>query len=255
MEPNYDWPVWLPTCLVFASVTACATLLNRRRWLAALGSFSGILTASILALHFWWPQDSIAVPWVPVILTLESIGALLVGALGSLVGYRLGRARSDGLKRGAAAALVALAAIGSGAIAGNRLLVTSKIHQDRLIAARRVQALYEAASRAVADCRNVTYSAMCADDSDRVRSHYRGPAFSDQEWEGMTRNLLRENGYIYQIHVARPPAHGVVVYGFPTRYPNRAKEGICLDDSARMQCPLNLGPEGAGACIPCESER
>lgn len=217
MEPNYDWPVWLPTCLVFASATACAILLNRRPWLAALGSFSGILAASILALRFWWPQDPIAVPLVPVMLAVESVGALLVGALGSLAGYRLGRARSVGLVRGAKAALVAVAAIGSAAIALNGPLVASKIHQDRLIAARRVQALYEAASRAIAECGSETYSAMCADDSDRVRSHYRGPAFRDEEWEGMTRNFLRENGYVYQIHVAQPPAHGVVVYRSVTR--------------------------------------
>ena len=50
---------------------------------------------------------------------------------------------------------------------------------------------------------------------------YRGPRFSDGEWDGMTGNHMRENGFVYQIHFASPPAQGVLVYALPIEYEER----------------------------------
>jgi hypothetical protein len=145
--------------------------------------------------------------------------------------------------------LVSVALISSGVIAGNGPLVNHMIRRDRVRAEERVQALYQAAARAVAECGAVD----CAIDSARLRSHYRGPSFSDEQWQGMTRDLLRGDGYQYQIYLSQPPARGVVVSALPTEYYERVREGLCLDDSGRMQCPLAFS--GERECAPCESEK
>jgi hypothetical protein len=188
------------------------------------------LAASVLGYRLWWPDDPIAGSFVPFAVVVESVGALFVGGVGSMVGYQLRNEVALSLKAGMAA-LVIIAVLGVGAIAGNGALVTQKISRDRVIAEERVRSLYQAAARTVADSGETN----SADDSAKVRSHYKGPAFDDEEWQGTTRNFLRRNGFVYQLHIAPPPGHGIVVCALPIEYLDRVKDGFCIDDSGRMQ--------------------
>ncbi len=248
MEPAYGWPIWVPACLVFLSSCACALGMSKRRWLAALSSCGGVFVAEILGLRFWWPEDPIAAPLVPIVLAVVTSGALLLGTGGAVIGYGL---RGNSLVRGrlGPVVLLSIAVISSGAIVGNGLLVTQKIRRNRGIAEQRVRALYQAAEHAVA----VYGDEGNAQDSAKVRKYYQGPSFDDQEWQGMTRNFLRRDGFVYQIHIAKPPDQGVLVYALPIEYPARVKEGLCLDLTARMQCPLDVNR--GQTCIPCQPQK
>jgi hypothetical protein len=168
--------------------------------------------------------------------------------VGSVVGHLL--AKRSGVKRTIPlAALCLIIAISSVRIAGNDSLISRKIVEDRRLAEDRVRALYDAATSAAADRHDLS----AGQDPMEVRGHYKGPSFSEEEWEGMTRNLLRRNGYVYQIHLSQEPPQGILVYALPIAYYDRVKEGLCLDDSGKLRCPLKL--ISRQACVPCAVEK
>jgi hypothetical protein len=209
----------------------------------------GVLAASVLGFKFWWPDDPTAGPWVPIVVTVTFVGALLIAVFGGALGHRRQNGHACLSRWQAYTTIAAVTVACSGAIAGNGLLVTHKIHTDRMVAEERVRSLYEAAARTVADYGDVS----SAQDGIKVEGHYRGPAFNDSEWQGLTRNLMRRNGYVYQIYLAQPPAGGVLVYALPIEYEDRVKVGLCLDGSGRLRCPLIVRRDQA--CIPCEGEK
>ncbi len=249
MQPSYGWPFWAPACSVFITSVACASLLGRAWCLAVLSVACGVLAASLLGFEFWWPDDPIAVPWVPIAVTVASVGAVFIGLLGGALGYGIQHGHARVPRWQAYTTTAAVTVLGSAAIAGNGLLVTHKIRTDRMVAEKRVRSLYDAAVCAVGEHGDLS----SAQDGIKVERCYHGPAFNSSEWQGMTRNFMRRNGYVYQIHLALPPAQGVLVYALPIEYRDRVKVGLCLDSSGRTRCPLNVSR--GQACIPCEGKK
>ena len=246
MIPNFGWPIWLPPALIWLVAIACSVLLTRRRRLVPVASSLGALSATGIGFMIWWPDDPIAVPCVPVVLTVVPLGAALFAAVGTVVGCG-GMPNSVRTSRVSIGILLGIGIFCSIVIAANVPLVNQKIRHNRPIAEQRVKALYDAAALAVKE----SGEEASAQDSTKVRRFYRGPRFSDGGWEGMTRNFMRENGFVYQIHIAPPPAQGVLVYALPIEYEERVGPGFCLDVTGRMQCPLNVMRDQR--CVPCSS--
>jgi hypothetical protein len=243
MSPNFGWPIWLPPALICLAAFTGSVLLPSRRWLVPVASSLGALSAAGLGFRIWWPDDPIAVPWVPVVLTAVPFGAALFAAAGAVLGY----AWAPKSIRYPSVNIGILGGIGilcSTAIAANGPLINQKIRYNRPIAEERVKALYQGAIVAIKESGEET----SAQDNKAVRKFYRGPRFTDSEWDGMTRNFMRENGFVYQIHIEPPPGQGVLVYALPIEYEDRVGLGFCLDDTGRMECPLNLDP--ARNCSP-----
>jgi hypothetical protein len=161
------------------------------------------------------------------------VGALVVGGLGSIVGLKLRTHKNAHAQMAGIVILGVIAAISSGAVAANGMLVNRKICRNRMVAEERVRGLYQAAKTVVVNSKYRNRS----DDSAQLKAHYKGPPFDEEEWQGMNRNLLRRNGYVYQVHIASPSADGIVAYGVPIEYTDRVKEGLCLNSSGLMQCP------------------
>ncbi len=143
--------------------------------------------------------------------------------------------------------LCGIGIFGATAIAGNGALINQKIRYNRPIAEQRVKALYQAAMSAIRE----SGQHASAQDGTEVRKFYWGPRFDDGEWEAMTRNLMRENGFVYQIHIEPPPAQGILVYALPIEYQERVGPGLCLDQTGRLQCPLEV--MRGQRCIPCSA--
>lgn len=248
MTPSFGWPIWLPPALICIAAFACSALLTRRRWLVPVASSLGALSASGLGFRIWWPDDPIAVPWIPVVLTVVPLGAALFAAVGAAIGY----CWTPQPLRYSKVSIGLLGGVGifcSAAITANGPLVNQKIRYNRPIAEQRVKALYQAATLAIKE----SGEEASAQDGTKVRQYYRGPRFNDGEWEGMTRNLMRENGFVYQIHIQPPPAQGVLVYALPIEYEERVGPGFCFDDTAQVQCPLDV--MRGQRCVPCPSPK
>jgi hypothetical protein len=249
MSPDFGWPIWIPPALICLAAFACSALLTRWRWLVPIASSLGALSAAGVGVTIWWPDDPIAAPWVPVALTVVPLGAALFAATGTVIGYACVPRFISHSTRVGIGALGGIGILCSTAIAANGPLVSAKIHYNRPIAEQRIKALYQAAALATKE----SGEEASAQDSTEVRKFYRGPRFSKSEWEGLTRNLMRENGFVYQIHIETPPSHGILVYALPIEYEDRVGPGFCLDDTGRMQCPLNV--MRGQRCVPCSSLR
>ena len=208
---------------------------------------SRALSAGGLGLWIWWPDDPIAVPWIPVVLTVMAVATGLVAIVGTVIGWGMpqpGRNFRVGI-----GVLIGIGIVCSTVIATNGSLVNQKIRYNWPIAEQRAEALYQAAMLATQE----SGQEASAEDAAKVRKFYRGPRFSDGEWEGRTRNFMRENGFVYQIHIAPSPGQGVLVYALPIEYQDRVGPGSCLDDTRRMQCPLNV--MRGQRCVPCSAEK
>jgi hypothetical protein len=248
MRPDFGWPIWLPPALVCLTGLACSVMATSGRWLVPIASSLGALSAAGLGLGICWPDDPIAVPLVPFVLTIVPLGAAISAAVGTVIGYRW-MLRAIRYPRVSIGILVGIGILSSVAIAANDLLINQKIRYNRPVAEQRVRALYEAATLAIKE----SGEGASARYDTKVRKFYRGPRFSDGEWEGMTRNFMRENGFVYQIHIEPPPAQGVLVYALPIEYEDRVGLGFCLDETGRMQCPLNV--MRGQRCVPCSSPK
>jgi len=186
MNPNFGWPIWLPPTLICLAAAAGSALLTRRHWLVPVASSLGALSAAKIGFAIWWPDDPIAVPWVPIVLTIVPLGAALFASLGTAIG-RLWMPRSVHYSKVSIGVLCGIGILCSTVIAGNGTLINQKIRLNRPIAEQRVKALYQAAILAIKDAGEES-----AQDAAKVRKFYRGPKFNNAEWEGMTRNLMRE---------------------------------------------------------------
>lgn len=244
MRPAFGWPAWLPPLLTCLAACACSALMTGWRWLVAVACWFGVSLATLLGFILWPEKDPVAEPWVPILLVIVPVGAALLAAAGAAVGCYCARwsGRYFWIFVGVLAGVGILC---STAVAANGPLVTFKIRHNRPIAERRVRALYRAATLAI----QATGEESSAQHGAEVRRFYRGPRFDDGEWGGMTRNDMRENGFVYQIHLGTPPAQGVVVYAVPIEYEDRAGPGLCLDQTGRMECPLLV--ISGQRCVPC----
>lgn len=243
MKPNLDLPSWVP--LVCAALcTGLSTSLNPRRWplfllASAIGTFGGLCLSSAI----WWPSDPIAGPWVPFGVAAATIAAVLVSLVAGLAGRKL-PISNETYRRAAWVALLGLVAFGPVTLALTPPLVGYRIVRNDRVAAERFTSLKNAVERTAAEAGEP--KRIC--DGSALQRHYAGPPFSNEDWQRITGNYVKQDGYLFMVYCREKG--GYAIDARPARERGDGTHQFCTDESGRLGCGMEWN-RSRYACLPC----
>jgi hypothetical protein len=240
IEPNLDLPWWVPLACV--AICAClATFLCPVAWLwfpaaSATGTSSGLC----VGYRLWWPTDPIAGPWVPITVAVASGVTVLLAFVAAVAGRRISSATAIH-PRAVWPALVACVAFGPVALAVTPSLVAHRIALNDRLAAERFASLKNAVQKTASAPRRIC-------DGSALKLHYSGPRFSDEDWDQITGNYVKQDGYFFMLYCREK--NGYTIDAMPSRNKGDGTRHFCTDESGRLGCDMHFNGSRY-ASTPC----
>jgi len=243
IEPNLDLPWWVPL-LCIALVTSLSTALGPRDWLwfpvaAAVGAFSGLCTG----FRIWWPSDPIAGPWVPISVAVCTAFAGLVATVAGVAGRGV-RLSTKIYRRAGWLALAACVAFGPVALALTSPFVAYRVWVNDQVAALWFESLKNAAEQTASGPEH--QAGVC--DVSTVKRRYSGPPFSEKDWQHITGNYVKQDGYFFMVYCREQG--GYTIDAMPARNKGDGTRHFCTDESGRLGCGMKFNGSRYG-CTPC----
>ena len=243
IEPSIDFPRWSLLVLI-ALITGLSVLLSGRYWLrfviaAAVGAFGGMWSGFTL----FPSSDALATSYAPIAIVIATLAVALVSLVAGLVARRMSISRQN-QRRLAWLALICCVASGPVAFALTPALVARRVaHNDRL-AAHRFTSLKAAVEHTLTQDR--VSARIC--DGRFLMQHYSGPSFSNEDWERITGNYVKQDGYIFMVYCREKS--GYTINALPARGKADGTHRFCTDESGRIGCGMEWN-RSRNACIPC----
>jgi hypothetical protein len=244
IEPNLDLLPFLPLAIV-ALCAGLSTHLNPAKWLvfifaAGLGTFGGLC----LNFAIWWPTDPIAGSFVPVAIVAFTLLALLVSLIAGLAVRRV--FPSNTAWRGVAwAVLSGCVAFGPATLAITPVLVGYRIAYNDRMAAKRFRFLKTAVERTAAEAKD--FSSLC--NGAKLKEHYSGPAFSEENWRRITGAYVKQDGYFFMVYCRE--TEGYAIDARPARERGDGSRRFCTDESGKVGCRVEWN-RSRNQCLPCQ---
>jgi hypothetical protein len=231
IEPSIDFPRWSLLVLI-ALMTALSVLLSERYWLrfviaAGVGSFGGMWSGFIL----FPSSDGIANSYAPIAIGIATVAVGLVSFLAGLVARRISIFRKNN-GRLAWLALMCCVASGPLAFALTSPWVAHRVAENDRVAAQRFTSLKAAVERTVppdGDPADICQGRI-------VMQRYSGPPFSNEDWERITGNYVKQNGYLFMIYCHE--RGGYTIDALPARGKADGTRHFCTDESRRSGCGM-----------------
>jgi hypothetical protein len=229
IEPSIDFPRWILLVLI-ALITGLATILSNGRWMrfvvaSTVSAFAGLWTAFVL----FPPSDGIAGSFAPLLLAAATMAALLVSLIAGLVGRNLS-ASTKTLGRSAWLAFALCVAFGPIALVLTPPLVRHRVAANDRMAAERFESLKRAVDGTLAE--GGSPERIC--DGQSLKQHYSGPAFSDQDWNRITGNYVKQDGYVFMMDC--PSKGGFKIDAWPARAKADGTRRFCTGQSGNLGC-------------------
>ena len=244
IEPGLDLTWWIPLLCV-ALCTSLATLLDQMR--SSLWTFAASVAALgglCVGFAIWPPRDPIARPYIPFAVVAMTVAAALV----SLVFGRTARilAPLHGRHRTTIwIAFLCVVAFGPFALALTPHVVERRIAFNERIAADRFFALKAAVKKTYTESQDP--KRVC--DGLKLRQHYAGPPFSDEDWWGITSNAVKENGYFFMVYCQEKG--GYTIDASPFRVEVDGTRRFCSDETGTVGCGVTWD-RSRHACAPAQ---
>ena len=248
MEPSIDSiPVWLPLAFI-ALYASLSTILSGGRWLPAfavstIATFAGLCSGYVI----WYPSDGIEASYLPLVVVVGTLAAVLVSLASSLAVRRL--PVSNVVPRGVAwLALVCCAAIGPVVVALTPPLVARRVAANDRLAMERFNSLKNAVERAVAEAGGP--GSIC--DGRSLAQRYSGPPFSGNDWKYIAGNSVKEDGYYFGIEIYCPEPDRYIVEAMPVREKGDGTRRFCAGESGKVGCGVEWNDmRKRNECMPC----
>lgn len=204
---------------------------------STVGAFTGLWTGFVL----FPPSDGIARPYAPSFIAAATIAAFVVSLVAGLLGLNLSASRKT-LRRSVWLAFGSCVAFGPIALALTPPLVRHRVATNDRIAAERVDSLKSAVEETIAEGGGDP-ARVC--DGQNLKRHYSGPAFSDEDWERITGNYVKQDGYVFMVYCGEK--EGYKIDAWPARGKADGTRRFCTDKSGKIGC----GMEWNHVCIAC----
>lgn len=196
IEPNLDLPWWCPLALVALS-TGLEAVLSVERWrhfviASAIGAFAGVWSGYAI-----WPLDTAHdyLQSVQATVVLDTVVAAVVSLVMAQATRKLSLSNQNG-RRAVLLALACCVAFGPIALALTPSLVANRVKRNNLLAAERFASLKSAVERTLAETGDP--QRIC--DGLALKRHYSGPPFSQEDWDRITGNYVKQDGYFFMIY-------------------------------------------------------
>lgn len=242
IEPNLGMPWWLPL-LFLALWTSLSTILSGGRWLrfsvaSTVGTFLGLCLLAI-----WWPSDGIARSYLPHTIAVATLAAAMVSLVVGLVVQKVS-VSNEKSRRALWLALICCFAFGPAAVALTPPLVARRVKRNDMSAAERFESLKNAVQQTMAE----------SGDPGRIcnglvlKRHYSGPPFSEDDWNRITGNYVKRDGYSFMVYCREKGGYTIDATPFGGKADGTRR--FCADESGRVGCGMDWN-RSRYACIPC----
>lgn len=233
IEPSLGFSPWLPLVLV-ALMTGLSTTLSNGSWMgfpiaATVGTFAGLCGGLVL-----FPStDGIANSYAPIVVVVVTFAASLVSLVASAVARSV-LPPNENHRRVLWVALVCCVAFGPVALALTPPLVSHRIARNDRLAGERFDSLRNAVEQTVAEAGDTRRSC----DGQALRLHYAGPSFSEKDWQLITKNYVKEDGYYFVVDCREQGRYSI--HGFPWGGKADGTRQFCADQSGKVGCRWEL---------------
>jgi hypothetical protein len=212
-----------------------------RAWLrfvtaSAVGVFAGLWSGLVL----FPPSDGIARSYAPLVIGVAELAALLVSLLAGLVGRKLS-VSSKNHRRAVWLAFVCCVVFGPVGLALTPPIVAHRVARNDRAAAERFESLKRVVERTAIEAGDP--EGIC--DGQTLRRHYSGPPFSDEDWERITGNYVKQDGYVFMVYCHEKG--GYRIDAWPARGKADGTRRFCTDESGQIGCRM----EWDHACRAC----
>lgn len=242
MEPNLGFPGWLP--LVFVAIgTGLSTILSCGRSLrflvaSTVGTFAGLCILAI-----WWPTDPIARPFLPYAVAVATLAAAVVSLVAGLVVQKIS-VSNEKSRRALWLALICCFAFGPVAVALTPPLVARRVRRNDRIAVERFESLKNAVEQTMAEAGDP--GRIC--DGLSLKRHYSGPPFSEEDWNRITANYVKQDGYSFMVYCREKGGYTIDANPFGGKADGTRR--FCTDELGRVGCGMDWN-RSRHACIAC----
>jgi hypothetical protein len=243
IEPNLNLPLWLPLAFI-AILTGVVAALSGGRWLrfvvaSAVGTFVGLCSGY----EIWPPADPIARPYVPYVIAMATLAAVLVSLVASLVGRRV-LVLNQNRRRAVWLGLLCCVGCGPVGLALTPPLVAHRVGRNDRLAAERFESLQNAIERTLAEAGDS--GRIC--DGQALKRHYSGPPFSEKDWHRIVGNYVKEDGYSFGVYCHEKG--GYTIHAIPWVGKGQGTRQFCSDESGKIGCAMEWN-RSRNACVPC----
>jgi hypothetical protein len=190
-------------------MTGLSTTLSNGSWLvfpiaATVGTFAGLYGGFAL-----FPStDGIANAYAPIAVVVGTLAASLVSLVAGVAATKI--PASNGNHRHVLwLALVCCVAFGPVALALTPPLVAHRVARHDRLAGERFDSLRNAVEQAVAEAGDTRRSC----DGQALKRHYSGPPFSERDWQLITENYVKQDGYYFMVQCREQG--GYMIHGIP----------------------------------------
>lgn len=242
-EPSLDFEAWVPL-LIGALGVGLSTVLNPNQWLlfvvaSTIGTFGGLG----VSLALWPPSDPLAGAYIPFAIGGATVMTLATAFVVGLVGRRA-KVLPERNRAGIWAALGGIVAFGPVAFLLTPSLVARRIAQNDQAAASRFASLKKAVEQTRAEADDPRH--IC--DGAALRKHYTGPSFTYNDWQRITGNYVKQDGYFFMVYCREKDGYTIAVQ--PARIRGDGTRHLCADESGKLGCRVDwIGSRNM--CLPC----
>ena len=208
---------------------------------AIAGAFVGMCTA----LRLFPSSDGIANSYAPIFIGIATLAVAFVTLLAGLVGRRMAVSIKNH-ERLAWIGLMCCVACGPVALALTPPWVAHRIVHNERLAAQRFTSLKAAVERTFTQ--DAGPARIC--DGRILMRHYSGPPFSDEDWQRITGNYVKQHGYVFMVYCSEKGGYGYTIDAWPARGKADGTRRFCTDESGRIGCAMEWN-RSRKACIPC----
>ena len=164
-------------------------------------------------------------------ISIGTVAVAFVSLLSGLVARRMSISRqSHG--RLAWLALMFCVACGPVAFALTLPLVAHRVAQNDRLAGQRFRSLKAAVEHSLTQDRGP--ARIC--DGQFLMQHYSGPSFSNEDWERITGNYVKQDGYMFMVYCREKG--GYTINALPARGKADGTRRFCIDESGRIGCGM-----------------
>jgi hypothetical protein len=231
IEPSIDFSRWILLVVVALTAGLSATLFNGYWVHAVIASVAGVFAGGMSAFVFFPSSDGIANSFAPLVILAATLAAILVSVPSCLVGRRLAPL-SKHHRRAVWLAFLCPVSFGPVALALTPPMVTHRVARNDGAAVERFEGLRSAVEQTSAQSGDP--ERIC--DGQALRRQYSGPAFSDEDWQRITENYVKQEGYVFMVycHEKGQGKNGYTIDAWPARGEADGTRHFCTDESTKI---------------------
>jgi hypothetical protein len=229
IEPSLGLSPRLPLALV-ALMTCLSATLSNGNWLglpiaATVGTFAGLSSGVVL----FPTSDGIANSYAPIVVVVGTLIVLLVSLVAGVIATRV-PLLNENYRRVLWVALVCCVAFGPVALALTPPLAAHRIARNDRLAGERFNSLRNAVDQTVAEAGDTRRSC----DGQALRLHYSGPPFSEKDWQLITENYVKQDGYYFIVDCREQGKYSI--HAIPWRGKADGTRQFCADQAGKVGC-------------------